>query len=223
MRIRTLLAGAMMTVTLGAAAPAMAGSITLAGGTAGVIPGGSAANDYIGVLFPGASIGGYFGSQIETSGGRLLFEFFGAEAGYTNDFNVAGVQRFTHTGGTVIAASLGSALASYTATGVGSGLLAFNFDVNSNAGQVANGSNPNDFAGLALGPNFFASCNPFGTAAGSGGQRCRSVYLFLDDGGAGPDDDHDDFLVRITAVPEPATLSVFALGFAAVAGLRRRF
>jgi hypothetical protein len=41
------------------------------------------------------------------------------------------------------------------------------------------------------------------------------VYLFLDDGGAGPDDDHDDFLVRllVASVPEPSAIAVGLAGF----------
>ena len=73
------------------------------------------------------------------------------------------------------------------------------------------------------GPNFFASCNPFGTSAGSGGRSCSTLYLFLDDGGAGPDDNHDDFLVRmtLTSVPEPTTIGLLGLGLLVLG--RRRF
>jgi hypothetical protein len=81
---------------------------------------------------------------------------------------------------------------------------------------VTNGLNPN-FDGISPAPNFFASCDPFSESAGAGGTSCNSVYLFLDDGGAGPDDDHDDFLVRVSLVPvpEPATLvtGLVGLGF----------
>jgi hypothetical protein len=190
----------------------------LSGGTAGTIPGTHAQNNFIGTLFGGPQIGGYFGTQIlfnAAPGSKLTLEFFGAEAGYVNNFVYSGSTIFTHNGGLNIAPSLSSPKATFTTTIGGSGPLPFQFKVNSGAGSVTNGSNPNDFAGRSLGPNFFATCNPFSQAAGAGGTNCNSVYLFLDDGGAGPDDNHDDLLVRasISQVPEPATIFTGLAGF----------
>jgi hypothetical protein len=198
--------------------PAAADPITLSGGTPGAIPGG-ATNNFIGPLFPGPVLGGYFGAQITVHVpviSDLLIEFFGAEAGFHNEFNFIGSELFDHDGGLQISPNLASPLGTFAATIVGSGLLSFSFDFNSEAGSVTNGANPNDFGGVA-GPNFFASCNPFSTLAGAGGTACHTVYLFLDDGGAGPDDDHDDLLVRIAItepIPEPATLLLLGAGLA---------
>jgi hypothetical protein len=201
--------------------PAEASTIELSGGTAGTIPGGSI-NDFIPTLFAGPEIGGYYGSTILLdASSTLVIDFFGAEALFINSFELAGSTLFTNSGGTTIAPDLSSPFASFSTATLAAGLLPFRFIVDGGAGSVANGSNPDDSGGAATGPNFFATCNPFGTVPGAGRTTCRTVYLFLDDGGAGPDDNHDDFLVRISAVPEPATVGMLALGLLGLA--RRRF
>lgn len=202
-----------------------AAPINLIGGTAGTIP-GSATNDFIAAgLFPGPQIGGFYGSQIEISVSEptpIRLDFFGAEAGFVNQFLLGSTVIFTHPGGTIISPSLSAQLASFFAgTALGTSTPVFSFRVNSGAGSVANGSNPNDSSHTVTGPNFFASCNPFGSTAGSGGTSCSSVYLFLDDGGAGPDDNHDDMLVRISAIPEPGTWILLGLGLVGLGAFRR--
>jgi hypothetical protein len=48
------------------------------------------------------------------------------------------------------------------------------------------------------------------------------VILAFDDDGANPEDNHDDFLVRVAFVPEPATWAFMILGFAGLGFARRR-
>ncbi len=46
--------------------------------------------------------------------------------------------------------------------------------------------------------------------------------LYIDDSGAGPDYDHNDMIVSVSAVPEPTTLLLLGLGMAGAGVIRRR-
>lgn len=194
--------------------------------TYGVIP-GKEKNDFIGTLFTGPQIGGYYGASlylISSGAVDVQIDFLGAEAGYKNQFNFNNAQLFAHNGGKQIASNLSTPLATTTLQ-VNPGLLNFSFDYNNDAGSVLNGANPDDSTGT-VGPNFFLTFNPF--ALSPQPMSGQVVYLFLDDGGANNDDNHDDFLVRLTvtngkfSVPEPTTLLLLGLGLAGLAATRKR-
>jgi len=205
-----------------------AATINLVGGTAGTIPGGQINEFIVNGLFPGPNIGGYYGAEVQfeaSADATITFDYFGAEGDFVNSFLYLASVLFTHPGGMILAPNLATPLDSASfAQAPGTGLIPFSFTVNSGAGGFANGSNPDDSTGTAAAPNFFASCDPSGMSAGSGGTSCASLYVFLDDGGGGNDDNHDDMLVRISIseIPEPGTWILFGAGLILLGGLRRR-
>ncbi len=50
----------------------------------------------------------------------------------------------------------------------------------------------------------------------------RTLFLGFDDQINNRDDDHDDFIVRVTAVPEPQMWAMLITGFGLVGAARRR-
>ena len=222
MKISKLIATSAVSLVLAAGASQATTLKLVDGGTAGnfvggSIPGGTATNELLGPLGLSSSLAGWFGSAVELTGtGVLVAEFYGWEAGFKNDFNINGSEAFTTaSGGNLMTTPIGSPIATWTSGVVNGGmgtLIDFSFDTDSDAYTIANGSENIGVRG------FFASVD--GDAKAKQGS---AIWLFLDDSGAGPDDNHDDMAIRLSVqVPVPAAgfLLVGALG--GLAALRRR-
>jgi hypothetical protein len=185
---------------------------------------------------------GTFGSQIEFGdsqpGDSLRFSFFGEEAGFNNRFQVkeSGASAFTtlfynndsrFADSTTDPLGLGSETFLTADLGFDGGILQFRFGIDtlatgaSSTGTFAtNGSNPDDSDGKAL-QNFFV----VDVDHNENGVARNGVLLWLDDGGADNDGDHDDMVVFIeaigrpggpsnapnTMVPEPSSLAMWAV------------
>lgn len=153
------------------------------------------------------------GQMVALSDVTLTFTFVGFEAQWIDNFLVNGVQVFQNQ-----TATIGDTYV----VNVAAGVIDFGFDTNvGNGGESVSNLNPpparDDFVDM-----FYGRCDKSGASTADVGQ---SFCMSPDDGGLGPDDNHDDLVVKVSAVPavpEPASLAIFGAALAGFGLLRRR-
>ncbi len=193
-------------VLLGCASAAQAGFVAIDNiapddATIGVVP----SNDFK-TIFAGLGVTTYtLGASLGVdTAGSVTYSYYGKEAGYQNVFFAGNV--FYSTAFTPQTQNLFGAPAPIGSVDVSAGILDFGFCAFSSPGVsqgcVTNAQND----GLG-----FSSWQSIAFSASG-----DVAWLFWDDSGAGPDDNHDDMLIKAVftprSVPEPATLGLLGLG-----------
>jgi len=181
-------------------------------------------------VIPGTE--GFYGANLYLIAGAdtvITVEFVGKEAQYVNHFYLSNggpdlldINNQTTPVGTT-----------FTPT-ISPGLISFRFTTNSGTGVVTNGSNtlpalnlPNFFVSLSFSPLITGRDTTINGITPNFG---TTAWIALDDTGAGPDDNHDDLVVRLTvtggtfqAPDGGATLTLLGSALLGLGALRRRF
>ena len=144
---------------------------------------------------------------------RLTFTAVGAESGYKNSFTAVGAGTLNETGpnfgfpniNLLTTVGIGSV------TGVFSGLLDGLLSFTNNLGP----------SNVLIGVPGSAA---FGVFVSGGAGKHSVFFLAFDDGAKKPDDNHDDFLIRVNVsqVPLPAGGLLLIGGLGALTAMRRR-
>jgi hypothetical protein len=202
-KIKSLTATA---VLLGCASAAQAGFVPVDNinpddVTMGIVPSNDFKSIFAGVGVTTYTLGASLGVD---SAGSVTYWYYGKEAGYENVFKAGSLSYAS--GYTPQTQNYFAAPKLIGTVGVDAGVLNFGFCANSSPGVsqgcVTNAQND--------GLGFLSWQSIAFSATGN------VAWLFWDDSGAGPDDNHDDMLIKAVftpkSVPEPATLGLLGLG-----------
>ena len=232
---------AVITRTFAAAALASACALAQAAPTIS-LSGGALFND------TGNNFGQWFGGSTSSvniwEGGTISIskaswvriEYFGKEAAFSNNQFWWGTLGPYGTGSLIattgpgapalvpnpVPPNPGAPLSTTSRTGFLSGVMPFYFGITDPAAGapvprvVENGHNEGtvtDDIGFWFGRNADGSLQTSG----------KSVWVLLDDGGGGQDNDHDDMVIRLTAeIPEPSTYMLLLAGLGLLGFMARR-
>lgn len=209
MSIRTLAFATAAAVGLALSVPAAATNFVLTLGATQPVPG---SNDFQANLAAlgltqltdlGASVG-------LTGNATLKFEFIAREAGFNNTFKTTTLSFTSIAPPTTVPWSADQLIGyqNYAAGPIGDWFF-------------TPGGGPLGGLDQAIGTMAFGIFYDPRRVAG-GTFSSRVLYLGLDDFGAGPDDNHDDLIIRVSIVPEPATWAMLITGFGLVGFAMRR-
>jgi hypothetical protein len=199
-------------ILLGAGSAAHAGFVTVDSASPGQYTIGIVPSNQFRSTFAGLGVSTYtLGSSLATdAAGSVEFFYFGKEAGYQNIFTATSASgtRTYNSGFTPNTQDyFGVNGISFGSLDVSAGLLNFNFCAYSSPG-VSQGCLSNGLNDKRDHLNWTQSI--------AYSVKGNTAWLFWDDSGAGPDDNHDDMLIKAVftpkAVPEPATLGLLGLG-----------
>jgi PEP-CTERM motif len=201
-----------------AAAPAAAVQFTVTPGTVTAVPNNNNFKSNLSALGL-VNYASRTGTSISLTGpATLTFEYIGSESGYRNKFTVTGVSGFSYQEGS-------GGLEAWNAAGVDFGTaLAYPGGAITNW-QFSSPGKPTP-GPFGLGTEQFGVFLPGRVAFSS-----NVIYLGYDDEPGSDDDNHDDMIIRITAVgnggplggvPEPASWAMLIAGFGLVGAAQRR-